>query len=168
MESEAGGQVGGMSADGGVRVRLARESRAWRCGACGKTNEEVLAEQEGLCKEGGEEERVRREKENEMAREIGFVPKGEQKVEDGTETVEASAAASGTEARDGEAQQVQQQSIPVPALTSTPTQPVATRTQPPLQQQHRPLPQVSRGVWLDRAIVGLIGALVIMVLRQFA
>ena len=134
MDSEAGGQLGGMSADEGVRRRLAGQSREWKCVACGEgSNEDVLKGQAELCSET-EAEKERTEKEDELAREISFAPKAEQGVEGAI------------------------------VAEKPHTHPVPQRPQPPpqqLQPQH-----MSRDVWLDRAIVGISLALVVMVLRQ--
>lgn len=177
MDSEAGGQLGGMSAAENVRRRLAGESRGWRCNGCGgRTNEEVLKEQEELCaqqEEGVEEERKKREAE--MAKEISFAPKS---GEEG-ETVKEAAVAIGTgvDVPGAESSQAtprpqqrqpqqQQQQVPIPTPTLTTT--TAQIRQAPQRQQQQPLPEASRDVWLDRAIVGVVCALVFMVLRRFS
>ncbi|KAI9858046.1 MAG: hypothetical protein M1830_006351, partial [Pleopsidium flavum] len=41
---EAKGQLGGMDCGEGTRRAMAGESRGWRCGGCGRSNEEILAE----------------------------------------------------------------------------------------------------------------------------
>lgn len=63
MEGGAKGQVGGMEMGREERLRLARESRRWRCFGCGgKTGEDILREEaekverEGKKAEGGGEE----------------------------------------------------------------------------------------------------------------
>ena len=181
MDSEAGGQLGGMSADEGVRRRLAGQSREWKCGACGEgSNEDVLKGQAELCSET-EAEKERTEKEDELAREISFAPKAEQGVE-GAMVAEKEALLVEAEGGEGASrnqtsgssqvlpppspQQQQQQSPTVSAPTRTvpPVHPVPQHPQPQpqqLQPQH-----MSRDVWLDRAIVGISLALVVMVLRQ--
>ncbi|KAL9092004.1 MAG: hypothetical protein Q9159_001149 [Coniocarpon cinnabarinum] len=44
MEGDAKGQLGGVDASREVRERYARESAAWRCWTCGRTNEEIAKE----------------------------------------------------------------------------------------------------------------------------
>lgn len=44
MESEAGGQLGGVECADDVRERIAAESSRWRCDSCGKCNEDILAQ----------------------------------------------------------------------------------------------------------------------------
>ncbi|KAF1345703.1 ubiquitin-conjugating enzyme/RWD-like protein [Delphinella strobiligena] len=173
MDSEAGGQLGGMSAAENVRRRLAGESRGWRCNGCGgRTNEEVLKEQEELCaqqEEGVEEERKKREAE--MAKEISFAPKSGEEGETAKEaTVAAGTALDVSGARSNQAtprpQQQQQQQTPVATPTSTTA--AAQIRQAPQRQRQQPLPEASRDVWLDRAIIGIVCALVFMVLRRFS
>lgn len=58
METDAKGQLGGLDTSDAVRRRLAAESGAWRCGVCsgGKTNREIMAEQEEIVRKLDEEE----------------------------------------------------------------------------------------------------------------
>ena len=57
MDTDAKGQLGGMDASEEVRKRLASQSKSWKCSTCGKTNEAIMTEQEGLVKEKGGESR---------------------------------------------------------------------------------------------------------------
>ncbi|RYO78013.1 hypothetical protein DL766_001135 [Monosporascus sp. MC13-8B] len=50
METDARGQLGGLDASDAVRRRLAAESRAWRCAACARSNEEIVRECEERCR----------------------------------------------------------------------------------------------------------------------
>jgi ubiquitin-conjugating enzyme E2 J1 len=53
-ERGSAGQVGGLEASPDVRKRLAAESRAWRCDACGgRTNEAVMRDWWAVCREAG-------------------------------------------------------------------------------------------------------------------
>lgn len=183
MDSEAGGQLGGMSAAEGVRRKLAGESRGWVCGGCGKSNEEILKEQAELCEKGEEEDRERREREEMLAKEIGFAAK-EEKAGDGSAAAAGADAAAAASSSSASASTIVGKSATVPPPSSqgsdakqqnqqqhasTPT-PTPTRTVPspaPQLQQRPPPQQVSHDVWLDRAIIGIAIALVAMVLRQF-
>ncbi|KAK3403215.1 ubiquitin-conjugating enzyme/RWD-like protein [Sordaria brevicollis] len=51
METDPKGQLGGLDASDAARRRMATESRAWKCQACGKTNEEIIKECEEAAKE---------------------------------------------------------------------------------------------------------------------
>lgn len=64
MDTDAKGQVGGVDANREVREGFARQSRSWKCAACGegKSNEEIMrAVEKGLLSEGGDVEEKRRE-----------------------------------------------------------------------------------------------------------
>ena len=52
-EQGSAGQVGGLEASAEVRKRLAKESRAWRCEACKKSNEMIMREWWDICREAG-------------------------------------------------------------------------------------------------------------------
>ena len=52
-EKGTAGQVGGLEAPADVRRRLAKESRNWKCEACGKSNETVLREWWEVCQSAG-------------------------------------------------------------------------------------------------------------------
>ena len=52
-EPGSAGQVGGLEASAEVRQRLAKESRAWRCEACKKSNEMIMREWWDICREAG-------------------------------------------------------------------------------------------------------------------
>lgn len=53
METDARGQVGGLDTTDAVRRRLAGESHAYRCGACGRSNAEIIKECEEAAGEQG-------------------------------------------------------------------------------------------------------------------
>ena len=52
-EKGSAGQVGGLEAPADVRKRLAKESRTWKCEACGKSNEAVMREWWDVCRDAG-------------------------------------------------------------------------------------------------------------------
>lgn len=53
-EEGTAGQVGGMEAEAGVRIKLAKSSEQWRCDSCGgKTNEEIMRDWWDTCREKG-------------------------------------------------------------------------------------------------------------------
>ena len=51
METEAGGQLGGLDTSDAVRRRLAAESQAWRCAVCARSNLDIVRECEERCRE---------------------------------------------------------------------------------------------------------------------
>lgn len=52
-EKGAAGQVGGLESPAEVRKRLAKESRTWKCEACGKSNETIMREWWEVCRSAG-------------------------------------------------------------------------------------------------------------------
>jgi ubiquitin-conjugating enzyme E2 J1 len=53
-EEGTAGQVGGLEASKEVRERMARSSKQWKCDGCGgKTNEEIMQEWWAICREKG-------------------------------------------------------------------------------------------------------------------
>ncbi|KAH9865977.1 hypothetical protein J1614_008541 [Plenodomus biglobosus] len=48
MDTDAKGQLGGIECSKEARERMARDSGAWRCGGCGKSNAEIMKEREAL------------------------------------------------------------------------------------------------------------------------
>lgn len=172
MDGDAKGQVGGLDVGEEVRRAYARSSRGWRCEACegsrGRGNEEVMREWWGVCREAG----VRVEGED-FGGEFGVDEEEEKEDEKKKEEEEGvdEAAAAGADAA-------------VTAATDTPR----VQQDPPSQPQPQPQPQqqlqqhtppatrpsvpaapatTSQDTpWLDRAIVGVIIALVAMILRR--
>lgn len=169
MDSEAGGQVGGMSSSEEVRRRLARESRGWKCAGCGgRSNEEVMQELEERCREEGgarEEEKVPDELRLEFRDQLGKEKGGDEKVEDGEKKDEMIGRSATTEdglvatspAREPSSSvaEVQTQPLGQTALPTT-TARIAPQTRQPTS------PDTSL---LDMAIVGVAIALVLMIFK---
>ncbi|KAL1296566.1 hypothetical protein AAFC00_000065 [Neodothiora populina] len=190
MDSDAGGQVGGMSAADSVKRKLAGESKGWKCRACGsQSNEEILRKHEEevreiLGAESEEREAKRREEEEKLAKEMGFAAKSPQQQQDKDSEVvgdpEIGSLASGT-SRDKPASAVAQAAVPTTTTTSTPvTQPPSPPASLSMQQQQQqqqrairqqqaqaPAARHSHDVWLDRAIIGIVVAIVVMLIRRF-
>ncbi|KAG9658225.1 UBC-like protein, partial [Aureobasidium melanogenum] len=179
MDTDAGGQVGGMSAPDNVRKQLAEKSREYSCAGCGKGALAILEEQEERCKELGIE--ATNEQENPLLGKIALIePKKE------GSTTEPSAPAPALP-QTGETVSSSSPSLPtVPAaqeVKPTPTtqhsqsprvQPSPqTQTQPqphsPAQiQQRQPPATTTTDAWIDKAIIGIVIALVLMILRRIA
>ena len=167
MDTDARGQVGGVDSTREARVRMARESGGWRCGACGKSNEIIMREREeavrGLEGEGAKKEEVVPEELRLAYREeLGGGAAGEGLGNSATRDTDsahpdaaAQAASAPTDSRP-----------PVPASSNTPLPaPTRTITLPP----PRPLPLDTNDdvpAWIDKAIYGIIAALLFMVLRK--
>ncbi|RAH53407.1 UBC-like protein [Aspergillus piperis CBS 112811] len=171
MDGDAKGQVGGLDVADEVRRRYARESRAWRCDGCegskGRGNEVVMREWWGVCRERG----------GVVEGEEDF--EGEEDKSEGKDGDEAAAADAGISAGvDAGADSTSQ-------IAQAEVQPQQPQQQQQLQQHTppatRPLPPVPAAApaaaaaaaatsqdtpWLDRAIIGVIIALVAMILRR--
>lgn len=172
MDSDAGGQVGGMTAGEEVRKRLARESRGWRCAGCGgRSNEEVMQELAERCAEEGgskEEERVPDELRLEFRDQLD---KEKAKTEGQDDAKREEAVATGEQAPVSDssaplAQPVETSATPevrsLPATRVVPD-PTTARVATQLRQQRSP----DTGL-LDKAILGVAIALVFMILRVMA
>lgn len=176
MDGDAKGQVGGLDVGEEVRRAYARSSRGWRCEACegsrGRENEEVMREWWGVCREAG----VRVEGED-FGGEFGVdeeeKEKGNEKKEEGVdEAADAGADAAVTAATD--TPRVQQEPSSQPQPQPQPQQQLQQHT-PPATRPSVPAAPASASAsattsqdtpWLDRAIVGVIIALVAMILRR--
>ena len=167
MDSEARGQVGGMESSEEVRKRLAGGSRAWKCGVCQRSNEEILREvEEAVGEQGGEGKRegdvVPEELRLAYREDLGKKEEGGKGREGETEQQPASAISSPPPQ-------------PQPAPPSQARQRQPPSTQPPprgqtQQQQRAPAQrQEARAVqpWIDKAIYSIIGALIFLIWRKF-
>lgn len=192
MDTDAKGQVGGIDSTETARRKMASESGAYRCAACGKTNAEIMREREELAKEAEAEEG--KKEEEAVPEELRLAYREDLAKEEGAQPESSSGASSAKEAEKQAtsstppAQQNAGQPASTPASVSQPAAvapvaaaappraapgapaiPAPTRTvpaTPALRQQHRPLDD---GVpaWIDKAIYGVLGALAFMILRKF-
>ncbi|KAI9039613.1 ubiquitin-conjugating enzyme E2 [Aspergillus affinis] len=213
MDGDAKGQVGGLDVPEEVRREYAGRSGAWCCEVCGRSNEAILGEWRGECKEKGVvvdgdevgEEKVEgeqgklddsssndKEKEKEGLSEQVSVSRGDE--------VKGSQLDAGLSAETKQLllplqEQQQPLSADVPASTSTSTStsapapapapaspqpttsPTTTTSTPTRTTQPAIIPPVSQSTnphtpqdnpWLDRAIIGVLIALVFMILRRVA
>ncbi|KAK0754920.1 ubiquitin-conjugating enzyme/RWD-like protein [Schizothecium vesticola] len=182
METDARGQVGGLDTTDAVRRRLAGESRAFRCGACGRSNADIIRE----CEEAAGEEGAAAAAEVEVPSELKMQFRDEMQA---AAAAAAAAKEGGGPGEDEESARLAEgfvQTAPVPdtrdaaALPARPGQgaPQPTRTVPlpphahaqgydalnraGLQQQAR---MSNEGVpaWIDRLIV-VLGVLLVALL----
>ncbi|KAE8373194.1 ubiquitin-conjugating enzyme/RWD-like protein [Aspergillus bertholletiae] len=190
MDGDAKGQVGGLDVSEEVRRDHARRSGDWCCDVCGKSNQAILGEWRDYCKENGVEvgdmgdERV-----------VSPVSKAESE-KDNTDTTRQEEPPSEKTVPDepvavsqGPAQQAQQQSAPEEGVQAVFAPPPSTSITPstlapgsdapshvappprqpvPYPMQTAALQQQSEDPWLDRAIIGVLVALVFMILRRMA
>jgi ubiquitin-conjugating enzyme E2 J1 len=186
FSSESQGQVGGMEGSDELRREYARLSLGWSCRECGVGNLEAMRELWGVCRERGIEI------EGEIAAVEGGA--GVDAVQETVETeAEASApASSGNDVPVGNEHQARgddavestpaAESVSPPAPASVPV--AQPQPQAPLSTVQAPAAAVMptrtssshlastespcEGVWLDRAIIVVIVALVLLILRRVA
>jgi ubiquitin-conjugating enzyme E2 J1 len=180
MEGDAKGQVGGLDVSESVRREHAERSRGWSCDLCGRSNEAILGEWRDYCRENGvdvgdgDNERVV------ISEKLG---EGEKEVE-GDEVAnrqDGEAAISEKEIQDDstaplttvspEVTQEQPQITPVTSPVADSQTPATAVLPRPAVNQHPAqavASQQSEDPWLDRAIIGVLIALVIMILRRIA
>lgn len=159
MDTDAKGQLGGMDAGEAVRRKMARESREWKCGSCGRVNAEVMREQEEAA--AGEEGR----KEDEVPEQLRLAFRedlGKGKVEEKAEGNGAIVEGTGAVV------------TPVPAAPAVPQAvlPAATTTipAPTVQIQQRRAPaahQEDIPAWIDKAIIGVVFAIIAILWLRF-
>lgn len=151
MDADANGQVGGLDVSEDVRREYARQSRGWVCEVCGESNESVLQTWREDCRErgmktdgdGGDKEE-KNAKEKELDRSPGRP----------TTTAPAPTVSSSTSAPAEPPSSSAAQEHRLPVNIASVGQPAAAQG------------QSSDGPWLDRAIVGVLLALVFMILRK--
>ena len=172
MEGDAKGQVGGMEMPEKERTRLAGESKAWRCQGCGgRSNEDILREEGGEAGQGKENEHVVPEELKFGFRDQMAAAESKDVAKDkGMQVV--SAPTPGPSPASASAASPP----PVPPSTSSPPEAIhPTRTVPITSAPYAPplLPTVPRqtqsdGVpaWVDKAITGLVAALVVMIIKK--
>jgi ubiquitin-conjugating enzyme E2 J1 len=159
MDTDAKGQLGGMDAGEAVRRKMARESREWKCGACGRVNAEVMREQEEAA--AGEEGR----KEDEVPEQLRLAFRedlGKGKVEEKAEG-NGGAVVEGTGAVNA--------AVAAPIVPQTPV-PAATTTIPAaaaqVQQRRAPVAhQEDIPAWIDKAIIGVVFAIIAILWLRF-
>ncbi|KAK1756916.1 ubiquitin-conjugating enzyme/RWD-like protein [Echria macrotheca] len=188
METDARGQLGGLDTTDAVRRRLAAESHAYRCPACGRTNGEIIRE----CEEAAREHAAGEGGSGAAAVEVEVPSELKMGFRDEMEAAAAAAATAaggapppppgektenGMDAESAELAEGFVQTAPVVAegtvsLRARPVQnvpPQPTRTvplpvQPPQLQQAR-VSNDGVPAWLDRLIMVIAVLLAIMVIK---
>ncbi|KAI5271438.1 UBC-like protein [Aureobasidium subglaciale] len=174
MDTDAGGQVGGMSAPDNVRRGLAEKSRGYSCVGCGRSGLAVLEEQEERCKELGIE--LAKEEENALVGKIGLIePKKGNAAEESSDAVAGASRPVEAVPASAPSPPTAQELQPTPTTHQAqplPPQSQRAQTQPvPATQLQQPLPQpatTTTDAWIDKAIIGIVIALVLMILRRVA
>ena len=167
MDTDSKGQLGGMDASEEVRKRFARQSTASKCAGCGRTNLEIMKEQDEAVEASGADAKKKEETVPEELR-LAYredIGNADQKTE------------KSTVARTKE--DVAPRPVPTPttnaqnaAAAAPPPVPPAAMQQPLLlqqqQQQQQPPQDDGLPAWIDKAIYGIIAALVFVVWKKFS
>jgi len=154
MDTDAKGQLGGIECTKDARERMARDSAAWKCAACGKSNADVMAEREELVKEI--EAKEGRRKEDHVPEELRLAYRDEL-----AKDAEAKAATPPPQDASDSAPSS------VPAASAVRASPPPSRPRPSVQHVAQRTPDRST-TWVDTCIYGLVAALLFMVLRKFS
>ncbi|KAK3712008.1 hypothetical protein LTR37_009320 [Vermiconidia calcicola] len=172
MDTDAKGQLGGMDASVEMRRRLAGQSKAWKCGACGKTNEVVMREQEEAVREAGAEGK----KDDEVVpEELRLAYREDLAEQNGSAKPDGMASVGATQqSADSPAAATNSGQLTAPqTTTSQPAQPPAPppTAQPAPQaqqaQQQQQIPQEGIPPWIDKAIYGVLAALAYLLFKRF-
>lgn len=184
METDAKGQLGGLDTTDETRKRFAKESWGWKCGTCGRSNQDIIVESEERAKEVAASQPSTEQKEVEIPQELkmGFKDElGASKKEEDNETAEiaegfvptapvcdnAHTSSSAAPMPEGDVRNRQPrpaQAVPQPTAT-VPVQPEQRMQQQPPQPVQLHPGDTGVPVWIDRAIVGLVVLLGMLVLK---
>lgn len=175
METEARGQLGGLETTDEVRQRLARDSGAWTCAVCAKSNAEIIRDCEERC-QGPDSS----SSDVSVPQELNMVWKDEMKPEEPKEEEKATQdTLEDSELAEGFVQTSPQASAPVSEpFGATPPQPrqIASLEAPqnatPAQQRvvqptatHHQTTDEGIPLWIDRAIVVLVVLLIALLIK---
>ncbi|KAJ5159663.1 Ubiquitin-conjugating enzyme [Penicillium canariense] len=179
MGAESQGQVGGMEGNEEMRREFARASRGWVCRECGESNEQVMREWWDVCRQRGVEVDVE-----------GSEVEGGKKEAEEERGLEGPTEVVGEESASTPAPADPTSAYPAPAVPPAPQGPstpaalsAALSTQPSTRPRPRPtLPapatvagtvaatttstEPANSPWLDRAIIGIVIALIILVTKR--
>jgi ubiquitin-conjugating enzyme E2 J1 len=171
MDTDAKGQLGGIECSRDARERMAKDSGAWRCAGCGKSNTEVMQEREDIVKEIEEKEGKRNE---EVPEELRLAYRDELGQKEGDEEKKLDKGKGRAAESPAEVSSAASPSAPVAAA------PVANVTRPasvaPMVRATRTIPapqtqQVAQRspdlAWIDTCIYGVVAALLFMVVKRF-
>ncbi|KAK4505671.1 hypothetical protein PRZ48_003636 [Zasmidium cellare] len=167
MDTDAKGQLGGMDASEEVRRRFAGQSKAGRCAACGKSNEEIMREQEEAVKDaGGEGERSETVPEELRLAYRDDLGKGEGKRKEGN-SQNAAAAPPPAAVAPAVAPAPPTTTQTRPASGPAPVPPATAAVAAQQQQQRRPQQDDGIPAWIDKAIYGVIGAIIFLLWKKY-
>ncbi|SPN98874.1 related to non-canonical ubiquitin conjugating enzyme 1 [Cephalotrichum gorgonifer] len=173
METDPKGQLGGLETPDATRKRLALESHAFRCHACGRTNKEIIQECEELAAAHGATSSDSAEVEIPSDLKLGW--KDEM---NGTAVMEHEKPEPGAQAgldiessqlAEGFVQTTPTVNSPAPATTTPVAQPPRAAAARPVMTRQRQQPVRANGgvpSWLDQLIIVLFVVLIAAVLHR--
>ncbi|KAH7402927.1 hypothetical protein BKA66DRAFT_436310 [Pyrenochaeta sp. MPI-SDFR-AT-0127] len=176
MDTDAKGQLGGIECSKDARERMAKDSGAWTCAGCAKSNADIMTERETLVKEVEEKEGKR--KEEEIPEELRLAYRDELREKDGgvAQKVDKGKGRAADSSTLEPTSSSSSSSAAVAATSHSPSAPVIKRIPPskPLrpipatqvQQLVQPSPDRSLAL-IDTCIYGVVAALLFMVLKKF-
>lgn len=157
MDTSASGQLGGMEASEDVRKRMAGQSAGWKCPACAKTNGEITREQDEAVKEQGGER-----KDEVVPEELRLQYREDLKKPDEPNGTAKSSAVDASQHPAQIAPATQQ-----PASTVAQQAPIAVAPAQPQPQRARQRQEDGILPWIDKAIYGIVAALLFLVWKKF-
>lgn len=175
METEARGQLGGLETTDDVRQRLARDSGAWTCAVCAKSNAEIIKDCEERCQGAGSSS-----SDVPIPQELNMVWKDEMKPKEPKAEEKATQdTLEDSELAEGFVQTSSQPSEPLnERFIATPPQPRqiatiegphnATPARQPVVQPiatHHQTTDEGIPLWIDRAIVVLVVLLIALLIK---
>jgi ubiquitin-conjugating enzyme E2 J1 len=189
METDPKGQLGGLECSDPIRRTMASQSRQWKCPACAKTNLEILTECE---KEAAKLTPDAKKPDEAVPKELKMGWRDEMASASGTG--EAGPSSSSNSAGDGDKEsdelaegfvrtapvavagdvpttagpvaQPQTAAYPAPRPAQGVPQPTATVPLPPaVQLQQRQHSNDGVPEWVDKAIIGVVACLMVMILK---
>ena len=180
---ESKGQVGGMEGSEETRREFARESVQWTCRECGVSNGAIMEEWWGVCAERGVEVDVEGFKKKEAEEKVSMETSEATKTETAEPSQPQPQSQSQPEPQSTQPEPVSNAPSASPAVNTTPAAPSTPAPAPapasqPQSSALQPRAAAARPVtvaspdepanspWVDRAIVAVVLALILMILRR--
>lgn len=168
MDTSASGQLGGMEAPEDVRKRMATQSTGWKCAVCGKTNADIMQEQDEAVREQGDDgkeetvpEELRLAYRDDLSKANGKAE--ESKAVLGTTKASETLPSAAQPAQNGAATPTTGNTAPPPTAHVPQTLAQAPHQRPaPPRQQDDEIP-----AWIDKAIYGVVGALLFLIWKKW-
>ncbi|OAK95642.1 UBC-like protein [Phaeosphaeriaceae sp. SRC1lsM3a] len=175
MDTDAKGQLGGIECSKDAREKMAKDSGAWKCAACEKSNADIMHEREELVRESQDADGKRKEEEVPEELRLAYRDElgskgGEGSGQDTGKSKAVDVTPTSSPAASSTSPVVPAASAPSSVAAATPTQqnPSTIRTTRPSVLHQPTQPSRDRSIALiDTFIYGIVAALLFMVLRRF-